>query len=519
MRPLTRYAKSGDVHVAYQVIGSGPRDLVLSPGFISNLDLHWEEAGYSRLLRTLGSFARVIHFDKRGTGLSDRVGGIPTLEERMDDVRAVMDAAGSRSAAIFGASEGGAMAMLFAATYPQRTEALILYGSYAHFLTWVLTPDQLAGFIANAEATWGTGSSLKSFAPSLLNDPVFADWWARYERQGASPSAAIALARMNAEIDVRHILPLIRVPTLVLHRVGDPRVRVDAGRFLAQSIQGARYRELPGNVHPIWTGSTEDITDAVAEFLTGRPAEIHHDSVLATVLALGFEDTKSPGREFDLAASRRGLQVRDAVASMIGRFHGHRLGNAWLAAFDGPARAVRCAKAIRARLSELGIAVRAGLHAGELPVGPNGPAGLAALTASRIAGHAAPGDILVSGTVRDLVAGSGLMLRLRGTVTVGGVVGSLPLFVVDDTPAPNEPEVLAPRSMPASAPSSRLTAREVDVVRLLARGLTNSEIGASLGLSEHTVKRHVANVLVKLDLPSRAAVAAFVAREGLVTDG
>lgn len=515
MRPETRYAKSGEVHIAYQVIGDGPRDLVLSPGFISNLDLHWEEPGYSRLLRTLGGSARVIHFDKRGTGLSDRVGGIPTLEERMDDVRAVMDAAGSRSAAIFGASEGGAMAMLFAATYPRRTKALILYGSYAHFHTWVLTREQLCDFIANAEKTWGTGSSLKSFAPNLANDPSFADWWARYERQGASPAAAIALARMNGEIDVRHVLPLIRVPTLVLHRTGDPRVNVEAGRYLAVHIPGAVYKELPGISHPIWTGETQDISDAVIEFLTGRRADIEHDSVLATVLALELTASREAAHS-DGAASdsyRRGCEL---IASAVERFHGRRLSagaNVALAAFDGPARAVRCAKSIRTALDELCIAMRAGLHAGELSIGPRAVSGLAVLAASRIAAEAAPMQILASSTVRDLVAGSGLMFREHGSCSLGGSLGMAKVYsIVEDAAAP--PESAAAR---AAAPVA-LSVRERDIVRHLARGLTNAEIAVALAVSEHTVKRHVANILMKLDLPSRAAAVAFAARAGLLRD-
>ncbi|MFN3745321.1 MAG: alpha/beta fold hydrolase [Hyphomicrobiaceae bacterium] len=516
MRPETRYAKSGDLHIAYQVIGDGPRDLVLSPGFISNLDLHWEEPGYSRLLRTLGGFARVIHFDKRGTGLSDRVGGIPTLEQRMDDVRAVMDAAGSRSAAIFGASEGGAMAMLFAATYPRRTEALVLYGSYAHFHAWVLTREQLSGFVANAEKTWGSGSSLKSFAPNLVNHPTFADWWARYERQGASPAAAIALAQMNGEIDVRHILPLIRVPTLVLHRTGDPRVRVEAGRYLAQHIPGAVYKELPGNSHPIWTGETQDITDAVVEFLTGQRADVEHDSVLATVLALELT-AASAGAHAHGDVSDRYRQGYELITSAIERFHGRRLSsglNTALAAFDGPARAVRCAKAIRTALEELGLLVRAGLHAGELSTAPRELSGLAVLAASRIAAEAAPMQLLASSTVRDLVAGSGLMFREHGTCSLGSSLGTTKVYaVVEAGTAP--PGAPVTRAVTPAAPSP-LTARERDIVRHLAHGLTNAEIAAALDLSEHTVKRHVANILTKLDLPSRAAVAAFAAREGLI---
>lgn len=519
-RPQTRYAKSGDVHIAYQVIGDGPLDIVLSPGFISNLDLHWEEPGYARLLRTLGSFARVIQFDKRGTGLSDRVGGIPTLEERMDDVRAVMDAVGSKSAAIFGASEGGAMAVLFAATYPKRTQSLILYGSYAHFHTWVLTPTELALFVANAEETWGTGSSLKSFAPTLANDAEFANWWARYERQGASPSAAIALARMNAEIDVRAVLPLIRVRTLVLHRKGDPRVKIEGGHYLARSIPGALYKELPGNSHPIWTGAVEDITKAVQEFLTGRQAVVAHDTVLATVLAAEFvcdtcgSDADASQLQLD-NLNRADETVREAVR----RFHGRPLdakAGSWLAAFDGPVRAIRSAVEIRALLSESGLGLRAGLHAGELSIDVGEEVGLATRAARLVAAAAAPGEILVSGAVRDLVAGSGLMFREHGLRDIGGSIGAMRLFSTMDTvEAPRRGTIGKPEQLRAP---QRLSRRELEIAGLLSRGLSNAEIAASLGISEHTVKRHVANILAKLDVPSRAAVASLAASGSLSID-
>lgn len=512
-RPETRYAKSGEVHIAYQIVGSGPRDLVLTPGFISNLDLHWEEPGYANLLRRLASFARVIQFDKRGTGLSDRVGGIATLEQRMDDVRAVMDHAGSRCATIFGASEGGAMAMLFAATYPKRTQALVLYGSYAHFHTWVLSPEQLARFIANAETTWGTGSSLQSFAPSMLSDPAFCQWWARYERQGASPSAVIALARMNGEIDVRNILPLIRVPTLVLHRAGDPRVKVEAGRYLARNIPGAVYRELAGDRHPIWIGDTGDLTGAVEEFLTGSRSTGNQSRVLATVLALELANATQCAMEFGDSAWDDLLQRYTGMARLhLEHFRGRKIPArhaGTIAAFDGPARAVRCAVAIRADARELGLEVRAGLHAGELALGCDA-AGVATVTAAGLAASAAPGEILVSQTVRDLVAGSGLEFRDHAAGNFGDAARALQVLSVDADDPPQPPPQRAP-----SANTQCLTRREREILRYIARGLTNAEVAAEFELSEHTVKRHVANILGKLGLTTRTAAAALAAREGL----
>src|SRR5918993_3030226 len=241
MEPETHYARSGHVRIAYQVVGNGPLDLVVVPGYISTLDHIWDEPGLAHFLSRLSAFSRLILFDKRGTGLSDRLGDLPTLEERMDDVRAVMDAVGSKQAALFGISEGGAMSILFAATYPERTRALILYGAYGHFPTWVLPPEKFDAFINFIEKAWGTGASLNVLAPSKVSDERFKKLWSRFERLGASPSAATALMRMNNEIDIRHFLSAIRVPTLVLHRTGDPRVNVEAGRYLGSSIPEARY--------------------------------------------------------------------------------------------------------------------------------------------------------------------------------------------------------------------------------------------------------------------------------------
>src|ERR1700674_2663391 len=264
--PETRYARSGDVRIAYQVVGHGPLDVVFVPGFLSNLEVHWEDPGYSLLLRRLATFARLILLDKRGTGLSDRVDNrdLPSLETRMDDVRAVMDAAGSGRAVLLGASEGAPMSILFAATYPERTRALVLYGGYANFHTPVMGPA--------------------AFAPGRVEDAHFKAWWARFERLSVSPSAAVALARMNAQIDVRHALASIRVPTLVIHRTHDARVKLAGGRYLAQKIGGARFIEVPGRDHPIWTGDIDAVVDKIEEFLTGERPAPNHDRVLATLV-------------------------------------------------------------------------------------------------------------------------------------------------------------------------------------------------------------------------------------------
>lgn len=393
--PETRYAKSGDVRIAYQVIGHGPLDLVFVPGFMSNLEVQWEDPGFTHLLNRLSAFTRLILLDKRGTGLSDRVDNhhLPTLETRMDDLRAVMDAVGSGRAALLGASEGGPMSILFAATYPQRTRALVLYGSYAHFHTWVMDRDALESFIRGIEGSWGTGASAPLFAPDQSKDGRFPAWWGRFERLSASPSAAVTLARMNAAIDIRSVLASVRVPTLVIHRRDDARIKFAGGRYLAEKIAGARFVELPGRDHPIWAGEIDLVVDEIEEFLTGT------------------------------------------------------------------------------RL------------------------------------RAAAGEIYVSGVVTDLVAGAGLHFSERGSAPIEGIEGGLRLLAVVTE------QHLEPIARPGDAASlNTLSAREREVLTLVADGLSNAAIAERLHLSDHTVKRHVANILLKLDLPTRAAAAAMIGR-------
>jgi class 3 adenylate cyclase len=431
--PDTHYANSGGVRIAYQVAGQGPFDLVYVPGFVSNLDNAWDDPGLKHMFTRLASFSRLILFDKRGTGLSDRDSQIPGLEQRIDDVRAVMEAVGSNNAALFGISEGGAMAMLFAATYPERTRALVLYGTYAHFPTWVLPPERFAAFIATIETKWGTGESVKSFAPdAAAKDPQAQARWARFERLGATPSAAIALMHMNNDIDVRHILPAIRVPTLVLHRAGDARVNVEAGRYLGRNIPGARYVELPGIDHPIWIGEADSALDEVQEFLTGvRPAH-DVDRVLATILFTDIVDSTKRAAELGDRGWHQVLDAHDnAVRREIARFRGREiktLGDGFLATFDGPARAVRCAQAISEHVQPLGLSVRAGIHTGEVAYEGDDVTGIAVNVAARVAAAAAGPQILVSNTVRDLVAGSGLRFEDRGVHALKGIPQELRLF-------------------------------------------------------------------------------------------
>lgn len=442
MVPITKYAKSGDIHIAYQVIGSGERDLVIAPGFVTHIEHIWEQPLASHLYDRLGSFARVILFDKRGTGLSDRVADkdLPTLEERMDDVRAVMDAVGSERAALFSVSEGGAMCLLFAATYPERTSALILFGSYAR-RTWA--PDYPWGdsremnlqLLETVEHSWGDAWGIEFRAATLATDAHFRHWYAMHYRLGASPGAAKALLKMNEEIDVRHVLPTIRVPTLILHRVGDRTIRVEHGRYLASRIPGAKYVELEGIDHIPFVGDADGVIDEIEEFLTGvRPAP-EPDRMLATIL---FTDIVG---STEMAAALGDYRFRDLlerhhaiVRHEIARHRGNEVdttGDGFLATFDGPARAIRCALAASDAVRPLGIEIRAGLHTGEVELIDNKVGGLAVHIGARVAALAGPSQVLVSSTVKDLVAGSGIQFSDRGSFVLKGVPGEWHLFVVD----------------------------------------------------------------------------------------
>jgi class 3 adenylate cyclase/pimeloyl-ACP methyl ester carboxylesterase len=436
--PGIRYAKSGDVRIAYQVAGGGPLDLVFVPGFISNLEAWWEEPEWAHLRSRLAAFSRLILFDKRGTGFSDAIAGIASLEDRMEDVRAVMDAVGSSRAALFGFSEGGSMSMLFAATYPERTAAVVLYGAYAENADrHRISDDQFEAILEEMDRNWGTGiRCLQRFAPSRVKDKDALRAWARWERHGASPSAAIALTRMNREIDIRHVLPVIGVPTLVLHRSGDTAIPIESGRYLAKNIPAAKLVELPGIDH--WAPNIHDIdvlVDEVEQFLTGSRGQTEPDRVLATVM---FTDIVDSTKRAAALGDRDWRQLldrhNDAVRQEIERFRGRavkNLGDGFLATFDGPARAVRCAAAIIDRMRPLGIQVRSGLHTGEIELTPDDVAGIAVHIAARVAEKADSGEVLVSSTVRDLVAGSGLRFGGRGSHVLRGFLEPLRLFAAE----------------------------------------------------------------------------------------
>ena len=439
MRTETHYAKSGDVNIAYQVVGEGPRDLVVVPGWVSNIDLFWEEPRVAHFFQRLASFSRLILFDKRGTGLSDRVADMPNLETRMDDVRAVMDAVSSARAALLGFSEGGPMCTLFAATFPERTTALIMSGSYARRMwapdyTWGTTRDTWEDFLDEVVRNWGGTTGLDERAPSLSDDVSFRDWWARFVRQSASPSAGRAIWSMIADIDVRDVLSAIRVPTLIIHNAGDRNVPVEHGRYMADRIPGARYVELPGIDHVPYVGNADAILDEIEEFLTGVRRGPEPDRVLATVLFTDIVDATRTAIELgdrrwrDLLAAHHAL-VRERLVQFRGR-EIDTAGDGFLAAFDGPARGVRAACAIVDSVKRLGLQVRAGLHTGECEVSGSKLAGVAVHIGARIAAVAKGGEVLVSNTVKDLVAGSGLTFEDRGLHTLKGVPGESRLFAV-----------------------------------------------------------------------------------------
>ena len=439
MPPQTRYARSDDAHIAYQVFGEGDIDLVFIPGFVSNVEHYWEMPVVPEILGRLGSFARVVIFDKRGTGLSDPVAEPPPLEQRMDDVRAVMDAAGVERAALFGISEGGPLAVLFAATYPERVAALALYGSTARFRCddgyegW--NEEALESIKAEIDRNWGAGAMLEHFAPSVAQDPAMQEVWGRFQRASASPSMAKAVIDAWFGIDVREILPAIAVPTLIVHRSGDSIAPVSQARLMADAIPGARYVELNERDHIPFVGDVDAYLDEIEEFLTGARRSHPVDRMLATVLFTDIVGSTERAASAGDHGWRRLLDRHDEVVRrQLQRFRGREvktLGDGFLATFDGPARAIECACAIRDGVRPLGIEVRAGLHTGECELRPDDVRGLAVNIGARVGALATAGEVLVSSTVKDLVVGADLGFEDRGVHELKGVPGEWRLFAVD----------------------------------------------------------------------------------------
>ncbi len=438
----THYADSDGVSIAYRVHGEGDLDLVFVPGFVSHVELLWESPATARFLRRLGSFARVVVFDKRGQGLSDRPGDPSTLEESMDDLGAVLEAAGCERPAIFGVSEGGPMSTLFAATYPERISSLVLYGTYARMIR---SPDFSLGmpevvldlWREMVRHEWGGPVGLRYWAPSAVGDREIERWWARLLRQGTSPAGAIALIELYREMDVRAILPSIDVPALVLHRVEDQVVSVGQGRFLAEQIPGARFVALDGADHLAWTGDQDALLDEVEEFLVGSRRAHEPERALATVLFTDIVGSTAVAARLGDRRWRDLLERHDAIVRRQLAIHRGRevktMGDGFLATFDGPARAIRCATAIDRAVSEIGIEVRAGIHTGEVDLIGDDVGGMAVNIGARIGALAGPGEVLVSSTVRELVVGSGLDFAERGIHTLKGAPDQWRLFAVAGT--------------------------------------------------------------------------------------
>ena len=439
-RPRTQYAKCGDLHIAYQVFGDGPIDLLYAQGWLTNIEYAWESPDYARFLTKLGRFARVIFFDKRGTGMSDRDVGVATLEERTEDINAIFDAVGSEKAALLGMSEGGAICSLFAATYPQRVSHLILYGSRPRY-AWApdypmgTTGEEIENTISELIANWGGAFELTTGAPSVADDPAAAEWFAAYFRYAASPRAAEQITRMNYMIDYRGILPAIRVPTLVLHREGDQWCPVECAHYLAEHIVGAEIRVLPGQDHLVWYGDQDGIVNAVKEFVTGETAPT---AIRRTLLTVAFIDIVNSTDQLAAMGDERWRSVLEqldvTVERRVGGFGGQRVkhtGDGYLLSFAGPTSAIECAQEIRRDTERLGLQCKTGIHTGECERRGNDLSGLAVHIAARIMGVADAEMIVTSQTVKDLVVGSSVDFRSLGKRDLRGVPGQWELHAVE----------------------------------------------------------------------------------------
>ena len=439
MVPDTRYTKSGEIHIAYQVVGDGSRDVLYLPGIFAHIELQWEEPSYARFLRRLSSFSRLIALDMRGTGLSDRSAQLPLLEHQMDDVTSVLDAVGSNQAVVFGVSQSGPMAALYAATNPKRTQALILYGAYACAVArpgypWGRSPAWVEEFHETLDSNWGRGAFLKDVAPSRQNDDTFRRWWGRFERYSSSPGNALAFGQAHVQDDVRDVLPTISVPTLVIQRDSDSYRAVEHGRFLASHIPGAKYVEVPGSDHLPYVGDQDAIVDEIEEFLTGVRPGAEPQRVLATVL---FTDIVGSTEMAATLGDREWRNLLEAhflrAEQVLERYRGLLIkttGDGLLATFDGPARAIRCATEILHSVKDIGIHIRAGLHTGEVELLGEDIGGIGVHIAARVAALAKSDEILASRTVKDLVAGSGIEFKDRGTHTLKGVPDEWQLFAI-----------------------------------------------------------------------------------------
>jgi class 3 adenylate cyclase len=439
--PKTSYAKSGDLHIAYQVVGEGAIDVVLVDQWFSHMDGLWDVPPLARLVERLGSFSRVITFDERGIGLSDPVPttSLPSIEEWMDDLRAVMDTVGSERAAVVAGLAAGFMATVFVATYPERVSALVLVDTFPRFTRtpdypWGASAEERTQRLKEVEAGWGQGLMLQQFAPSMAADGQLRDAWARYERQAASPGSALAMVDMLYHSDIRAVLPTISVPTLVMARGEAQRIPPAHSRYMAAHISGARYVELPGTDTLMWAGDQDATVGEIQEFLTGVRPVSEPDRVLATVM---FTDIVGSTERASRMGDRAWRELLDrhhvVVRQELGRFRGKEIvtaGDGFLATFDGPGRAIRCARSIVDKVRALGLEIRAGLHTGEIELVGDDVRGIAVHIGARVVALAGPGEVLVSSTVRDLVAGSGIDFEDRGAHSLKGITNEWRLFLV-----------------------------------------------------------------------------------------
>jgi class 3 adenylate cyclase len=450
--PDVRYVRNGNVALAYQVFGAGPIDLVYAPQWINNLEVAWSNPLYARFLNRLASFARVAFIDRRGMGLSDRLSAteVPPLETLMEDLRVVIDSAEFKRPVLFGGSDAGCICALFGATHPDRTSALIVYGPEARGTAssdhpWAWTTEEWEAYLAEMDLGWGTDQyaarMFEWLMPSARTDPEQRRWWRTMQRQAATPSSMIAIERIWSELDLRPVLPTIQAPTLVLHRRGDPVERVEAGRDFAQRIPGAQFVELMGGDWPVWAGDQKALFNAIESFLRGiREEEAELERVLATVL---FTDIVGSTDKATALGDRAWKELVDrhhtVVRSILGRYRGVEqdvAGDGFFATFEGPARGVKCAQAIVDAVQPLDLEVRAGIHTGEVGTAGGKASGIAVNIAARVASLAGPSEILVSQTVKDLVAGSGLRFRERGSRELKGVEGAWDLYAVAESRAP-----------------------------------------------------------------------------------
>ena len=438
-RPKTKYARAGDINIAYQVVGDGPVDILYAQGWLTNIEYAWESPDYARFLNKLGRFSRLIFFDKRGTGMSDREVGVPTLEQRAEDIKAVLDAVGSEKAVLYGASEGGNMSTLFAATYPERVSHLVLFGCEAR-RAWApdwplgLKRDVFEASVRDLLKNWGEPFDLESGAPSVADDPVVQEWVSAYWRFSASPKAAERITRLNYELDIRDILPAIRVPTLVLHRRGDRWIHIDQARYIADRVPGASLKILPGDDHMQWYGDQDSLISAIREFVTGESTASQEERALLTVAMFDIvESTKALASMGDERWRAVLEQLDSLVARRVSSHGGQKVkhtGDGYLLAFTGPSRAIDCAQAINRDAAGLGLELRTGLHTGECERRGNDLSGLAVHIVARVMEASAPSEILSSRTVRDLVAGSGHNFSLIGPKSFKGIPGEWEVFSI-----------------------------------------------------------------------------------------